>query len=645
MNFKYRPDIDGLRAIAVLLVIFYHSGFNYISGGFIGVDVFFVISGYLITSIIYKDIKFNKFQLKNFYIKRVKRILPSFYVVIFTTLFFGYFLLLPNDFVVLTKSFLASAFFITNMFFWKVTGGYFSSNTGEIPLLHIWSLSVEEQFYFIWPLLLLIFIKSRLKTFILPILVVTIISTFMISEWAAINKPNAAYYFLPTRAGELLIGVFLAIYLSSTRKLKPLIAELVSITGLSLIISSALFLTELSTFPGINSLYPCIGAALLILSGKDNDTFISKSLSSKPLVFIGLISYPMYLWHWPIIAYLDYLNYEFTYTVKFTIISTTVVLATITLIFIEDKIRTVNFSSKTIFQSFFVLPSFIVVFISIVIIGNNGFENRLIENQKYNSVTNALVMPTVSRGWCYQTEPNDNQNSSHHCFLGNIKSDNRAIFIGDSHAGHYQELVSTLGKKLNLKINTFITSNCFPSLRTSTSANLGGNPSLCKNFRNEIKEMIFNKKIQTIFIAAKWDANIQWLEETEEALSLFSNQAMSVIVLPQLPSYINNPPQDYLRESVLGMYNTDYNNELDDLYIFANKKVKDLTLPYNNIMFIDLMAFIGKDKELPLLSSDGLPFYFDSNHLNVLGSAMLVNRFFKNPESNNLVKFITENTD
>ena len=250
MSIKYRSDIDGLRAVAVLLVVFYHAGFKFISGGFVGVDVFFVISGFLITSIIQKEIINSEFKLFNFYVRRIRRILPSFYVVIFFTIFFGYFLLLPSDYTLLAKSFMASSVFIANMYFWKSTGGYFNSNTDELPLLHIWSLSLEEQFYFIWPFVLIFILSTKLKKIIIPIITVVIISLFLLSEWAALMKPNAAYYFLPTRAGELLIGALLAIMVASGTKLTNTLAQWASILGAVLILYSALILSKSSVFPG-----------------------------------------------------------------------------------------------------------------------------------------------------------------------------------------------------------------------------------------------------------------------------------------------------------------------------------------------------------------------------------------------------------
>jgi len=637
MSFKYRPDIDGLRAIAVLLVIFYHAGFKIISGGFVGVDVFFVISGFLITSIIAQDIKENRFNFFSFYVKRIKRILPSFYLVIFTTISLGFLLLLPNDLVALSKSFLASSLFFANMYFWKVTGGYFNTSTGEMPLLHIWSLSLEEQFYFVWPVVLLVILKSRFSKSITPLIIVSIIFTFLLSEWAAINKPNAAYYYLPTRAGELLIGALLAIILASGVKLKSNLANCLSILGCVFIFGSAFGLSKASTFPGFNSLWPCVGAALLILSGNSTPTFVGKILSSKFLVFIGLISYPMYLWHWPIIAYLNYLNYELNYLLGGGVILLTTILSIMTWHFVEKRLRRVKLSDTSAFIRIFVIPSIIVFCVGLLIIVNDGFDKRFVNNVKFLKVKQALEMPTVSKGWCYQTAKDMDIEEPLGCSLGIKEGVPNAIFMGDSHAGHYQYLVNYIGNNNGLKIATFITSNCFPSLYTSNSENLGGNPKLCKSFRSEVQRIVTQNKVEVVFFAAKWDANTEWLHETKEALDILSERATKIIIFPQIPSYFDNVPQEYLRSTAISGFSDFNGGKVNKAYILANLNVKKIAKKYNNVLFLDLDLFTGEETTLPFFSNEGVPFYFDSNHLNMYGSKMLTRKFIDSPARNRLI--------
>jgi peptidoglycan/LPS O-acetylase OafA/YrhL len=303
----YRKDIDGLRAIAVLAVIANHYDFG-LYGGYVGVDIFFVISGYLITGTILSDISKSTFSLANFTERRVRRILPASMCVSFATLATAYFLFLPADFIDLAKSVMAQNAFVSNYFFWN-SSGYFAEASETKPLLHTWSLSLEEQFYICFALLLLLKNLRNPQKLFWIFLIAFFISLF-ISEYCSFKHPSVNYFFLPTRAYEILLGGILAIAFDSLKNFPIIFKELISWCGLSLIVFSMLFFDESTRFPGLSALLPCFGAALLILSGAGKNTNVSKVLSVKPFVFIGLISYSLYLWHWPIISFAKYLTIE-----------------------------------------------------------------------------------------------------------------------------------------------------------------------------------------------------------------------------------------------------------------------------------------------------------------------------------------------
>lgn len=297
---QYRSEIDGLRAIAVLLVIFNHLGLALFSGGFVGVDVFFVISGFLITSIIKKEIENDKFTFKNFYKKRVLRLAPAYFLVIFSCFILSYFLLAPMELVSFYKSVLASLVFAANFFMWKEVGGYFSANAEYIPFLHLWSLGVEEQFYIVWPTVLMLLL-SYFKRWTGVLVGVVIIFGCAFAHWLSIKAPAMSYFLLPARAFELLIGVSLVFI--KPAHLKNIYANLLSVLGLALIVFGSLYLSNESIFPGFYALLPCVGTALIIYSLNQNDGIIKKFLSLNIMSFFGKISYPLYLWHWPLIVF------------------------------------------------------------------------------------------------------------------------------------------------------------------------------------------------------------------------------------------------------------------------------------------------------------------------------------------------------
>ncbi len=297
----YRPEIDGLRALAVIPVVFFHAGISLFSGGYVGVDVFFVISGYLITSIILNEIEHDRFSLTNFYERRARRILPALFFVMLVSIPFSIFLLTPDNLKDYGQSLISVSVFSSNILFWQETG-YFNTASELKPLIHTWSLAIEEQFYILFPLFLIVFWKYGIKVISIVLLIVFLLS-ISVAHWGAFNKPAATFFLLPTRGWELLLGVFIAIFLKfKTHMNGRLINEILSLIGICLIIFAIINFDENTPFPSLYTLIPTIGTALIILS-TSNQTILYKFLSYKPFVGIGLISYSVYLWHQPVLAF------------------------------------------------------------------------------------------------------------------------------------------------------------------------------------------------------------------------------------------------------------------------------------------------------------------------------------------------------
>ncbi len=303
---KYRAEIDGLRAIAVIPVILFHAGFEQFSGGFVGVDVFFVISGYLITTIILSEKEQGTFSLINFYDRRARRILPALFLVMLVSLPFAWFWLLPSDMKDFSQSLVAVSTFASNILFWQETG-YWGVDNELKPLLHTWSLAVEEQYYIIFPLFLMLMWKFRKRWILSSFLFFAAIS-LMASQWGAYNKPTANFFLLPTRAWELAIGASIAFYfLYRKQTIRTLLShkvidEVLGIIGLLLIGYSVFVFNESVPFPSFFALIPTIGTGLIILFSSSN-TLVGRLLGAKIPVGIGLISYSAYLWHQPLFAF------------------------------------------------------------------------------------------------------------------------------------------------------------------------------------------------------------------------------------------------------------------------------------------------------------------------------------------------------
>jgi len=295
----YRRDIDGLRAVAVLAVVGYHAFPASVRGGFVGVDVFFVISGFLITSILLEEAHDGRFSIPNFYKRRIRRIFPALLVVMATVLFAGWFLLLPREFETIGKNILASAFFAANLVLMRGVG-YFEPSEDLNPLLHLWSLGVEEQFYIFWPML--IFLGVRFKLSPMRSIATIALVSFAFNLWQTGQHPTANFYDPISRFWELLLGAGLAHSRLTGFRLSVISSQIASVVGSLLIGVAVLVVRDTFDFPGWWALLPTLGSALVILAGEGavvNRTF----LSCRPAVFVGLISYPLYLWHWPLFAF------------------------------------------------------------------------------------------------------------------------------------------------------------------------------------------------------------------------------------------------------------------------------------------------------------------------------------------------------
>jgi peptidoglycan/LPS O-acetylase OafA/YrhL len=299
---RYRPEIDGLRALAVIPVILFHAGFQSFSGGFVGVDVFFVISGYLITTIIIAEKYAGNFSLVNFYERRARRILPALFFVMFVSLPFAWMWLFPSDLKSFSQSLVAVSLFGSNILFWH-TSGYFDTATELKPLLHTWSLAVEEQYYVLFPIFLMLTWKLG-KRWIVSLLVLAAFASLMAAQWGSIYKPWATFYLLPTRGWEILIGAFIAFYPNWRTKVisRSSIRQLGSISGLLLIAFAILEFDRSTPYPSLYTLIPTVGTASIILFAT-HETLVGKLLGAKLPVFVGQISYSAYLWHQPLIAF------------------------------------------------------------------------------------------------------------------------------------------------------------------------------------------------------------------------------------------------------------------------------------------------------------------------------------------------------
>ena len=427
---RYRTDIDGLRAIAVLPVVLFHIGYSIFSGGFVGVDVFFVISGYLITASLLGDIKADKYSLAAFYERRIRRIIPALFAMLSISGVAAYILLLPENLMEFGKSLTSTVLFSSNIFFWRASGDYFGVQSEFRPLLHTWSLSVEEQFYILFPVMLAIAVKS-LRAGALPIIVLLMAAmSLALSIYAGQNATVANFYMLPTRAWELLVGSALALGVVPKPQSR-LQAETEAGCGLLLILASIFLYTSAMPFPGLTAIPPVLGAALILHAGETHvPSTMSRILSNTSLRFVGLISYSLYLWHWPIIVFSRYYWIELTPMIMAAILIASIGMATLSWRFIEAPFRGKNAWLDR--PQLFRITAGIIGLGALlgITIGQNGLPERVPADIRRIAEKSTHQGPNRDCGGIYrQRRTIDNL-----CLLGQKGPAPEILLVGDSHA-------------------------------------------------------------------------------------------------------------------------------------------------------------------------------------------------------------------
>ena len=460
MKLAYRPEIDGLRAIAVSAVIFYHAQITIFDdqlfkGGFIGVDIFFVISGYLITSIILKElVTTGAFSFKHFYQKRIRRIIPALLFVMLISLPFAWMYLLPSSFIDFSKSILYSVGFSSNFYF-HYSGQIYGADSGLLkPFLHTWSLSVEEQFYILFPIILLVTFKYFRK-YLIHILILGFSISLGLADWGSRYYPSLNFYVLPTRAWELLAGSILAYFeINNGYRSKNKILNLILPTvGLLLVVHSILFFNDQTLHPSFNTLFPIIGVCLILWFSNKKD-IITKILSTKLFVGIGLISYSLYLWHYPIFAFAKIQNRNIFEKNIFIYILFSLVLSIISFYIIERPFRNSIYRFKKQFIIISIITIAIIAFTS-TIIKFNGFIERGASIERIDE--RLKVLKILSENFDGRKKYKNIFNKCHKrfdiksddfCKFGNFEDNKNLYLVGDSHAA---TLLFGLREKLNKK--------------------------------------------------------------------------------------------------------------------------------------------------------------------------------------------------
>lgn len=525
---KYRKELDGLRALAVIPVVIYHAkldffGVKLFPGGFFGVDVFFVLSGFLITSILIGELSTNRFSIISFYERRARRIMPALFAVIFACILFSYFILLPDALTSFYKSLVAVSLFVSNIFF-SFENNYFSPNVDLKPLLHTWSLAVEEQYYLAFPIILSFIWKLGKKITIIILSVILILSISYASYESFADK-TFSFYSIFTRAWELLIGSIAAIY-AFDNKFKRSIRfdNAISLVGFLLIIYSMIFIDSTSPHPSWITLLPTIGSALVITFSSQN-TMVGKILSLRFFVFIGMLSYSIYLWHHPVFAFArNYSITEPTQLVMILLIALTLLLSLFSWKFIESPFRVKSkIGVKTVFQLTISISS-IIALIGLIGANTNLLSNTRASNSKFDEQLTYRLRGNY--GLNKECEKTFNDNPS--CQLG---SDPEIILWGDSFAMHLTKGIIASNHKVEMIQATV--SQCPPILGIASTSNVFGAKN-CIDSNNRVIDKIKNtKSIKYVVMASPFLQMVNqdmYLTENGNVSKLNGNDVFSYFI-------------------------------------------------------------------------------------------------------------------
>ena len=607
----YRRDIDGLRAVAVVPVILFHAGFRWPSGGFIGVDVFFVISGYLISGIIRSEMESGRFSVAGFYERRIRRILPALFTLLAVTTVAAWLWLFPNDFRDFGESVAATALFSSNVLFWSKVG-YFATPADAQPLLHTWSLAVEEQFYIVFPILLLAVhrVAGRRIAVILGLLVA---ASFGASLWSVAAAPDAAFYLLPSRAWELLAGALLAWGAVPPTK-NARLAEALAGVGLLLIVAAMFALTPGTPFPGATALLPCVGTALLLYAGAGHYTAVGRLLSTPPFVFIGLISYSLYLWHWPIFVFFKvYAGAEPDIVTTLALCGLTGVVAYLSWRHVERPGRIAKISRRRLFGA--TLAASVVFLGGGVAIDLSGgardrFPAAVVALASYQRSTDYRV------GQCFLSSGYaDPELFAKEICLRKAADKRNFLLLGDSHAAHLWQALAT--GLMNANVMQATASGCKPVID-------GRGAARCtKIIDYALREFVPSAHLDAVFLSARWlERDIPGVLAT---IAFVRPNVGEVFVLGPIVEYSWPLPE-------LLAWAKYYD---DDTYAARRRRTEqkeiDRTLraavEAAGARYVSTYETICPGDDCTTFAAPGIPMQFDYGHLTIPGAALVVQRW------------------
>jgi len=640
----YRADIDGLRAAAVLLVVFYHAGFAAFPGGFVGVDIFFVISGYLITGIIARELDAGHFTFASFYARRIKRILPALFVVLAVSAIAALFILIPGELRVFGRSIISTVLFYSNWLFYSKVN-YFDGPAMEKPLLHTWSLAVEEQYYIVWPLVLAaIYRAGRRKA--LPYIILALLCLSLAASQIVLEPdPAQAFYLLPYRGWELLLGGYLAV--ARLQPLSRLASDITGLAGFACIAYAAWVFNTKTPFPGLNALIPCLGAALLIAAGSQERSLSRALLGFGPIRFIGKISYSLYLIHWPIFSFAHIaLDGEPALGQRLTIIAASVALASLSYWYVETPARRSTYRFPALARAA-VAAAALFALCGGLYDAANGLPWRA---PKSVQIAYAAKFPGYREHDLADCRSDPKPELVHRpCPIGAPATDFQYDFViwGDSHARHFASAFSDQAKARGLSGLVIWEVRCPPLLRAAKGK------AACKEANARAQQWIATQtKLKIVFLAAVWKGHVERgpagaartdgtvasahaaqddagrLPGLDDTIGMLRARGLQVALVETVPTFPTNVPDCAARARMFGRSDERCFSfpraNIEGGQAEAVSILRQASRHFGIAIVETFQAFCDEDACRP--EKDGVIFYTDGDHLNSAGSHYLGTR-------------------
>lgn len=651
---KYRPDVDGLRAIAILFVLFFHSGLKLFPSGFVGVDIFFVISGFLITSIIHSSLLNNNFSFIAFYNRRLWRLQPVFICLIALTTILTFLFYLPDDLIDYGKSARKTSLFVSNLFFEKVTTGYFSPDSNQLPLLHTWSLSIEWQCYLILPIAIFLLYKLLGQRHIVTFIYILTLFFLALSLYCSSHVPTKTYYQFASRIFEFLIGSSVA--LSQNRfTLNKYLINILSTVAVFSLFYIAMNKGISSGFPNWYAFILCMATGVLIASGNcDPKPFWSRFLSMGPIVFIGLLSYSLYIWHWPVFVLIRYLSIEETPLVLLSAFSIIFVVAYLSWRFIEKPAARAN---KTRFAYslviLFLVPVTLIHISDYVIKKGAGFPYRFVETSKIYKILDSYS--NEQRPLCLQ-QKNIEINSK--CVLGAKNSGSQTGFlIGDSYSNHHWRFMDTLAQNANVSVLAHATVACLalPGIYQFDMFIKNGVFQTCHDQTARYYNMIKSNHYDYVIIGQNWYAYLgdkiinqpndkrsyslsqKRIEKAlDQSLQIIIASGAKPVLIKSIAATQRNPHECFFehikRRTSYESAQCEFNLEPKDLQWF-NDLFAHMQKKYSQLIILDPQELLCPEGRCKA-DINGVPVFKDEGHITDYASYYLAQSYlkhYKNP--------------